>query len=237
MTAARSKTPSGTTPDLPEDTRERLIAAATPLFAKKGFDGVSVKELAEAADVNVSLVSYHFGGKENLYRACLEQFGQARLAVAQRVLQPPQTLDELRFRLKMFLEEIFSAHVEETCAAQIIHRECEMELPVAQEVFKNTFMKVFGTLVAFFESAQKHGIVRADLDPMIVTVQVMGGAIHIARSDKIGAKYFGRSIADPAYREKVIEHLLTCSIYGFAVPGEPRPSDRPADRSSERSSS
>jgi AcrR family transcriptional regulator len=201
---------------LPKDTYDRLIAAATPLFAAKGFDGVSVKELADAAGVNVSLVSYHFGGKESLYRSCLERFGHARLAVAERVLQPAQTLDELRFRLKMFLEEMFEAHLEQGCAAQIIHRECEMELPVAQEVFRNTFVKAWGKLVEFFEAAQKAGVVREKLDPLIIATQVMGGAIHIARSDKIGAKFFGRTITDPAYRAKVIEHLLQCSIHGIA---------------------
>jgi AcrR family transcriptional regulator len=203
-----------------EDTRDRLIKAATVLFAQKGFDGVSVKELAHAAGVNVSLVSYHFGGKENLYRICLEQFGQERLQVAQRVLQAPQTLDELRFRLKMFLEEIFTAHIEKACAAQIIHRECEMELPVAQEVFQKTFLKVWATVVGFFESGQKAGVIRKDLDPAIITAQVMGGALHITRSDKIAARHFGHSITDPVYRAKVIEHILQCCLHGIAASGE-----------------
>jgi AcrR family transcriptional regulator len=211
----------------PEDTRERLIETSTVLFAQKGFDGVSVKELADGAGVNVSLISYHFGGKENLYRACLEQFGKARLEVAERVLQAPETVDELRFRFKMFLEEIFSAHVEKACAAQIIHRECEMELPVAQEIFKNTFLKIWGTVVSFFEAAQKNGVIRRELDPMIVAAQVMGGALHIARSDKITSKFFGKSINDPAYRTQVIDHLIQCSIFGIASPSaESRPSER-----------
>lgn len=217
---ARSKKTAAHSHASAEDTRERLIHAATQLFAQKGFDGASVKELAQAAGVNVSLVSYHFGGKENLYRTCLEQFGQQRLEVAQRVLQPPQTLDELRFRLKMFLEEIFTAHVEKACVAQIIHRECEMDLPIAQEVFQKTFLRVWNTVVCFFESGQKSGVLRKDLDPMIIAAQVMGGALHISRSDKMAARHFGRSIADPTYRAKVIEHILQCCLYGIAASGE-----------------
>jgi AcrR family transcriptional regulator len=205
-----------------EDTRDRLIAAATPLFSQRGFDGVSVKELADAAGVNVSLVSYHFGGKENLYRACLEQFGKERLAVAQRVLQPPQTLDELRFRLKMFLEEMFACHLDCPEAAQMVHRECEMELPLAPEVFQNTFLKVFETMVAFFAAAQKAGVVRPELDPMIVTAQIFGGTVHIMRTDKIGAKYFGRTVEDETYRNQIIEHVIQCSLFGIS--GERSPS-------------
>lgn len=47
----------------------RLIAAAGPLFADKPFDAVSTRELANAAQVNLSAISYHFGSKEGLYEA------------------------------------------------------------------------------------------------------------------------------------------------------------------------
>src|SRR3954468_19099396 len=111
---------------LPEDWRDRLIHVAKMLFADKGFDGTSVKDLAEAADLNVSLVSYHFGGKEGLYQACLEQFGQERLAVAERVLRPPESLEALRFRARMWAEEILNCHAEQGDVCKILHREREM---------------------------------------------------------------------------------------------------------------
>ena len=50
------------------ETKQRLLDAAEVLFAEKGFDGVSIRELAAAADVNVAAVNYHFQGKQNLYR-------------------------------------------------------------------------------------------------------------------------------------------------------------------------
>ncbi|HBA87039.1 MAG TPA: TetR/AcrR family transcriptional regulator [Geobacter sp.] len=70
------------------DCRSQLIAAATPLFAAKGFHGVGVRELAAAAGVNISMISYYFKGKEGLYAAVLsEQFSTlksvAQLATAQ----------------------------------------------------------------------------------------------------------------------------------------------------------
>jgi len=49
------------------ETKERLLDAAESLFACKGFDDVSIRELAAAADVNVAAVNYHFQGKENLF--------------------------------------------------------------------------------------------------------------------------------------------------------------------------
>lgn len=64
------------------DQRSQLIAAAIPLFAAKGLSGVNVREIARAAGVNPSQISYHFGGKEGLYAAVIrDQFaGLGRIA-------------------------------------------------------------------------------------------------------------------------------------------------------------
>ncbi len=51
--------------------RERILAVAEEAFLVDGFDGVSIRELTDAAGVNVALVNYHFGGKRNLYMEVL----------------------------------------------------------------------------------------------------------------------------------------------------------------------
>lgn len=57
------------------DARSRILSAATPLFARHGLHGVGIRDLASAAGVNLSMISYHFGGKEGLYAEILkEQF-------------------------------------------------------------------------------------------------------------------------------------------------------------------
>ena len=50
-----------------QSTKCRLLDAAENLFAEKGFENVSIRELAAAAEVNVAAVNYHFQGKENLF--------------------------------------------------------------------------------------------------------------------------------------------------------------------------
>ena len=50
-------------------TRERLLEAASALFAERGWHGTRVQDVCRAADANIAAVNYHFGGKEGLYRA------------------------------------------------------------------------------------------------------------------------------------------------------------------------
>jgi AcrR family transcriptional regulator len=50
---------------------ERLLVVAARLFAERGYGDVSTRALARAAGVNLSAITYHFGGKEGLYRAVI----------------------------------------------------------------------------------------------------------------------------------------------------------------------
>ena len=53
--------------------RERILEEAERLFGAYGFDGASMRQVAEAAGVPPALVSYHFGSKEGLYRAVFDR--------------------------------------------------------------------------------------------------------------------------------------------------------------------
>ncbi|GGE01828.1 TetR family transcriptional regulator [Paenibacillus nasutitermitis] len=56
------------------DVKIRLLQAAKKLFAKQGYDGTSVRQICDEAGANVALVSYYFGGKENVFLALFENF-------------------------------------------------------------------------------------------------------------------------------------------------------------------
>ncbi len=55
------------------DSRDRIIYAAGKLFAERGYNGVSMRDLAGAARVNLGAINYHFGGKRSLYHATVRQ--------------------------------------------------------------------------------------------------------------------------------------------------------------------
>ncbi|MCC7440955.1 MAG: TetR/AcrR family transcriptional regulator [Bdellovibrionales bacterium] len=199
----------------PEATRQALLKAGTELFAKHGFDGASVKEIADRAGVNVSLVSYHFGGKEGLYRAALDQHGQAKLEMATRILKVPANPEEFRLRLRMFIEEILHDFEHQECVMRMIHRDVEMDLPVVQEVFKERFLKIFETLTKFFKVGEDKGWFHDGVDQELAAGMLIGMVQHQMRSDHLNHRFFGRSIKDGKYRQKVIDQILGLFLRGL----------------------
>lgn len=204
-------------------TRDYLIRAATQLFSRQGFAKTSVKEISDLAGVNVSLVSYYFGGKQELYEACIRQFGESRLASVQKILQPAKTADEFRFRLQMYLEEIFA--VSSTCpdVLQIIHQECDLGASQAQEVFQATFVEAFNILVRFMTHAQSQRILRPELDPLFSSGFLFGSVMHVLRSRNMGKRFWDQNIEDPEIHTKLIETYLSIFLQGARLENSATP--------------
>lgn len=56
-----------------DDTRARIVAAASELFAEGGEDATSLRAITRRANVNVAAIHYHFGGRDGLLREVLDQ--------------------------------------------------------------------------------------------------------------------------------------------------------------------
>jgi len=90
-------------------TRQRLLEAATRLFADSGYKGASVRDICNLAGANPGAVSYHFGGKRQLYRSVLRQAADGIAAMGpdsereipdERVFGALETLRRLHDRLQ-----------------------------------------------------------------------------------------------------------------------------------------
>ncbi len=51
---------------------ENILFCAEKLFAEKGFEGTSTREISKEANVNISMISYYFGSKEKLLQRIFE---------------------------------------------------------------------------------------------------------------------------------------------------------------------
>src|SRR3977135_2092105 len=81
-----------------ERTRTRLMEAALDLIAERGEEGVTLRELTDAADANVAAVGYHFGSLKSLCDAAIDQALERYLdaqEAAVSALPPESTLEEL----------------------------------------------------------------------------------------------------------------------------------------------
>lgn len=65
------------------DAKERIYKAAIALFARKGYHAVGVREIAQSADVNISMVNYYYGEKINILKQIIDEaFEKYRQSVA-----------------------------------------------------------------------------------------------------------------------------------------------------------
>lgn len=69
-----------------ENSKEKILNAATKLFAKKGFDGVSIREICKEAGINICMISYYFGGKNELYQSIINNLQERAIAYAKTFL-------------------------------------------------------------------------------------------------------------------------------------------------------
>ena len=198
------------------ETREALLAAGLKHFAECGFKAASVHDIAKDAGVNVSLVSYHFGNKDGLFKSCFEQAGVDRLAIAERLLATvPASLEDVRVRLGMFVDEMLLDGVKNPEICAILNRDLHSEFTLIEDEFNKTFLRTFQLLAGFLESARIKGILSSWINPKLSAIQLAGSVIHAVRTNDIRHRILGESLADAAIRAATGEHIIRTHLEGL----------------------
>ncbi len=87
------------------DTKSKILNVAQDLFAEKGFDGASIRDIAQRADVNIAAVNYHFKNKENLYWSVFIGAHEMLEDELQALSNKCSSLKEMMWQAFLFLEE------------------------------------------------------------------------------------------------------------------------------------
>jgi len=198
-----------------DKTKDLILDSARKHFCDKGYEGASVRDICCEAGANVSAIKYHFGGKEGLYRECFKIFGESRLNSASKILTKAASLDELKLRMRLFAEDFINEGLENLTTTKMICREIETVNPLIEDIFTDTFLKVYTTLVSVFEDAQTKKILRDDVEPTILASLFFNQLTSSLRVDHVGEKYFKKTLKDKEYRDQFINNTITIVFDGI----------------------
>lgn len=150
------------TGDPQESARDRIYRSAARLYALHGYDGTSIREIAEAAGVTKPLVHYHFESKERLFSSLLvESLDRCQCEAAAIAGRDDAAADRLRDLLRALADAARRAP-EVTCFA---HDVLTMpgHLPLAFD-YKTRGREFFEIFVGVVEDGRRRGEFR-DVDP------------------------------------------------------------------------
>ena len=155
------------------DCRAALVAAATPLFAEKGYNGVSVRALAAASGINLSMISYYFGGKEGLYAAVLnEQF-----ATLKRVAEIKDMEADPLKKFELYVRATVGRYRKNPYLLRFYTSELTNPTPCFETIVKPAIKGVVQILLETFSEGLSHEKFREGLDPTD-TVLALAGMIN-----------------------------------------------------------
>lgn len=202
-----------------DNTKNLLLEAARLQFCEKGYAGASLRDICEEAGANVSAVKYHFGGKEELYRECFQIYGESRLNSASTILMSVNSIDELKLLLKLFSEDFLKEGLNNITTTKMICREIETVNPLIEDIFTETFLKIYTNLVNVFEDAKEKGLIRKEVDAMILSSLFFHSITTSLRLDHVGEKYFNRTLKNSDYRQEFINNIISIFLDGIIHKG------------------
>ena len=156
-----------------KDCQNSIITTAIPLFAMKGLNGVSVRELARAADVNISMISYYFGGKEGLYAAVLEE----QFATLTRLEWVDQMEKDTLEKFEMYVRATVSRYRKNPYLLRFYTSELTNPTACFETIVKPAIKKVVEMLLVTFSDGLLHEKFRDGLNPAD-TVLALAGMIN-----------------------------------------------------------
>lgn len=167
------------------DTRTRIIEAAGPVFASRGFDGATVREICGAAGVNVASIAYHFGDKLGLYNEVVQGVRDSR----ERRFPSPGTDADPRRTLYSIVHTLLSRML--ACdpsgwETQLIMREMSHPTPVFESIIEEFFRPMFERLIDAIERLIDGPAPRHTLEQLALSVvgqclyyRIGSGAMHV----------------------------------------------------------
>lgn len=155
------------------DKQLQIIEAAEKLFANKGFDGASVRDIAEEAGVNIAMISYYFGSKEKLLEALFNYRAGGTTLKLESMLQNKELapMEKVNMMIDFFIEKFHN----EQCFHKILTREqvASQHSTTSKQIhhFKKHNQQLIKQII---QEGQKAGVFVKQIDIPILMATLVG---------------------------------------------------------------
>lgn len=153
--------------------RNKLLSIATRLFAERGLNGVSIRELSKTAGVSISMISYHFGGKEGLYSSVL----QDQFSGFEHIVEINKAGTEALEKIEAYIRWIIVRHRDNPYLLRFYTSELTNPTQFFPLIVQPAIGKVIQILVQIIEEGISTNRFRRDLNPAD-TVLAMAGMVN-----------------------------------------------------------
>ena len=141
-----------------DDVRRRILLNAGEIFASRGYQGATIRDICQQADVNVAAVNYYFGDKERLY---IDAVKHARALIEERWPLPEwseTTLPEEKLVafVRTFVHRLISRETAEW-QMRLVLREVLEPTRACEEMVQESFRPFFGVLLQILSEILPEG--------------------------------------------------------------------------------
>ncbi|HKI74489.1 MAG TPA: TetR family transcriptional regulator [Pseudomonadales bacterium] len=195
-----------------QDSREALIAAASELYAARGADAVSVREVAAAAKVSPAMINYHFKDKRGLMRAVLER-GLDRILT---IINESASQHEGR-ATDTFIDRYIRALNADPSLPQLMVREVlARNSPYQQVIAERFFKKAVNLMPPRLAEDIMQKRLRSDMDPRLTMISLVGMCLFPFLAGPILWPILGYDY-DEKFADQLVAHTIKLFNEG-AVP-------------------
>lgn len=198
-------------------TKERILSAAEQLFAQRGFDGASLRQLTSAAGVNLAAVNYHFGSKDKLveqvFRRRLDALNQRRLAALGEVVGLPQTT--LEDVLEAFIRPALDLSHDDSGA--LFMRVLARAFAEHDDSLRQFLSDNYGHVMRQFTAEFARLLPQLDKSELYWRIDLVTGALTHAMSG-FGMIQRPKDVSEQTHREQTAHHLIRFAVAGLSHP-------------------
>jgi TetR/AcrR family fatty acid metabolism transcriptional regulator len=193
-------------------TRERILAAATRVFARRGFHGSRVSDIADEAGIAYGLVYHHFRNKDEILAAIYaEKWGEYIAYVVELSRRPLGFVDRMVRLVRFWVR----AYRQDPDLMTVIINEITRSYEFMESHDLATILVAFDAIQAIVEEGIATGEVRAGVDARLATYVVLGTAEMVLSGYVLGT--LRREDEDQWARDE--EQLIDLLLRGLAAPG------------------